>query len=100
MPVWKAKMDTVFYDSTPAYEHEECEVRIDGSDIVVTYKDDGSIVLYRGRDEGHGHYVLQCLDRHGRATLHQIPQSKFLEGYWIEEGQRGFWRIVLGDASG
>ena len=90
-----ALMDTVFYDETPAYEGEECEIRINGNEIVVSYKDDDEVVIYKGKDEGHGHFVLECPERKGKATLHQIPKSKFLEGFWIEEGYRGFWRITL-----
>jgi len=95
MPTQTALMDTVFYDDTPAYEGEECEIRIDNEEIVVSYKDDGGVVLYKGRDHGHGHFILECPELQGKATLHQIPQSRFLEGYWIEEGTRGFWRITL-----
>lgn len=90
-----ALMDSVFYDETPANEGEECEIRIDGNEIVVSYEDDDGVVIYRGKDEGHGHFVLECPERQARATLHQIPESRFLEGFWIEEGYRGFWRITL-----
>ncbi|MCX5846688.1 MAG: hypothetical protein NTW12_10110 [Deltaproteobacteria bacterium] len=90
-----ALMDTVFYDETPADEGEECEIRINGNVIVLSYKDDNGVVIYEGKDKGHGHFVLKCPERQARATLHRIPNSKFLEGYWIEEGERGFWRITL-----
>lgn len=90
-----ASMDIVFYDETPADEGEECEIRIDGNEIVLSYKDDGSVVIYKGKDEGHGHFVLECPEKQAKATLHQIPKSKFLEGFWIEEGDKGFWRIIL-----
>ena len=89
-----ALMDTVFYDKTPAFEEEKCEIRITGNEIVIYYRDDG-VVIYKGKDEGHGHFVLECPERQGEATLHQIPKSKFLEGFWKEEGRKGFWRIAL-----
>ncbi len=91
----KALMDTVYYDDDPAEEGDECEIRITEKEIVVSYEDDGEYVIYRGADEGHGHFVLECPERRGKATLHQIPKSQFLEGFWIEDGYKGFWRIKL-----
>jgi len=96
MPIWQATMDSVFYDETPANEHEECNVRIDNSHIEVTYEDEeGNLVLYAGSDEGNGHFTLECQLLNARATLHQIPNSRVLEGYWVEQGARGFWKITL-----
>ena len=91
----KAKMDTAYYDETTADEEEDCEIIINMDKIVVSYRYDNEVVVYKGKDEGHGHFVLECPDRKGKATLHQIPESKFLEGFWIEEGYKGFWRITL-----
>lgn len=88
-------MDTVYYDESTADEGKECEIRIDKNEIVVSYEDEGVFVIYKGKDEGNGHFVLQCPERQGMATLHQIPKGKFLEGFWIEEGYKGFWRITL-----
>lgn len=90
-----AKMDTIYYDETAADEREECEVRFDNENIVVSYCDPEGPVIYTGTDHGHGHFVLECPERHAKATLHQIENSRFLEGYWIEDGARGFWRIML-----
>ena len=90
-----ALMDTVFYNETPAFEEEKCEIRITGNEIVISYRDDDDVIIYKGKDEGHGHFVLECPERQGKATLHQIPKSKFLEGFWIEGGYKGFWRIAL-----
>lgn len=96
MAMLTSSMDSVFYDDTPAYEHEECEVRIEGSSIFVSYEDDEhGTVLYSGTDHGSGHFVLECPPLAGKATLHKIPGSRVLEGYWTEEGARGFWRILL-----
>ena len=52
MPTKTALMDSVFYDETPANEGEECEIRIDGNEIVVSYEDDDGVVIYKGKDEG------------------------------------------------
>ena len=96
MPIWQAKMDSVFYDETSANEHEECNVRIDNSCIEVTYEDEeGNRVLYAGQDKGNGHFILECDLLNGRAVLHQIPNSRVLEGYFVENSTRGFWRIIL-----
>lgn len=91
----RARMDTVFYDETTAYEGQKCEIRIDKGEIVVSYQDEDGSAIYKGKDEGHGHFVLDRPGKRGKATLHQIPNSKFLEGYWEEEGYKGFWRIIL-----
>lgn len=95
MPVWKGEMDTVYYDADEADEREACEVKVAGGEIVVSYSQDGEIVLYRGQEQGPGHFVLECPERLGKATLHQLQGSRILEGYWSEEGYRGMWRIVL-----
>ncbi len=91
----KAKMDCVFYDETPAYVEGDCEVKINKNEIVVSYEDDEGVVNYKGEDEGHGHFVLKCPEREGRATFHQMLGSRILEGYWQEGGHQGFWRITL-----
>lgn len=96
MPTWDAKMETVYYDATPANEHQDCKVRIDDNgDIVVSYEDDVGLTIYRGQDHGYGHYKLECPELRGKATLHRMEDSRFLEGYWIEKGARGFWKIIL-----
>jgi len=95
MKVVTALVDTIYYDSSPADEREECEVRFGDNEIVISYEDDDGEVLYKGKDYGHGHYVLKCPERRGKATLHRIPDSKYMEGYWSEEGARGFWRFTL-----
>jgi len=98
MSVWKGKMDTLCYDERQADGREDCEVKIAGDEIVVSYEQYDEYVLYRGREHGTGHFVLECLEREGKATLHQIPGSLILEGYWSEEGERGMWRIALQSA--
>ncbi|MBU0498778.1 MAG: hypothetical protein KJ558_00700 [Gammaproteobacteria bacterium] len=45
MPTQIAHMDTAFFDDRVAYEREECEIRINDSEIVVSY-DDGAQVIY------------------------------------------------------
>ena len=98
MPVWKGKMDTLYYDTRTADGQVDCEVKMAENDIVVSYEQDGEFVLYGGREHGPGHFVLECLEQHGAATLHQLSGSTILEGYWSEEGDRGMWRIALQSA--
>ena len=101
MPVFKAKMATVFYDTRTSDEGDDCEIKIDGSKIVVSYEDDddegdeNGLVEYYGDDMGNGHFELKCPRLQGHATLHQTEGSKFLDGYWHEGNERGFWRIKL-----
>ncbi len=97
MSIWKAKMETAFFDDTSAYE-QECEVRINDANIAISYEDEEfGRVVYTGRDHGGGHFILEQQELQAKATLHQVKGSKVLEGYWVEEGVRGFWRIVLFD---
>jgi hypothetical protein len=96
MPVWEdARVDTVYYDERVADENAPCDVRIDGDQIVVSYEDEEGKVVYTGKSHGPGHYHLAAPERKGTATLHKFEGSKFLEGFWIEDGWKGFWRITL-----
>jgi len=96
MPVWKnSLMTTAFLDETSAFEAEECVVRIEGDVIEISYDDEGGNVIYRGQNDSSGHFELICPERSGRATLHMFKDGKFLDGYWIEGGYKGFWRIEL-----
>lgn len=95
--VWsKSRMDIAFYDHTPAWEGESCEVRISESEVVITYEEaDGEIVEYRGKNDPSGHARLRCPEWKGETSMHRSPGSKVLEGFWIEDGEKGFWRIQL-----
>lgn len=88
-------MACVYFDETPADEHILCKVTIDAQNISIDYSDEGESYRYAGQEHGHGHYILYCHSIKGEATLHRLPGSKFLEGYWIEDGERGMWRITL-----
>lgn len=77
MPVYSnSKMDSVYCgDTLLAYEGEDCEVRIDGEEIVVSYQDDQEIVVYKGKENSQGHYILESPERQGEATLHRFPEG-------------------------
>ncbi|MHB1643403.1 MAG: hypothetical protein ACYCS8_12220 [Acidithiobacillus sp.] len=100
MPIWRnVIVDTYYADgSAPELgERDTVEVRIDEREIVVSYEDDDGVVIYRGNNDGSGHFSLEAPERNGRASLHRfIPNGNFLEGYWIEGGSTGMWRIELG----
>lgn len=96
MTVWKkSRMDSLYYDGE-AEVARECEVKIDQESIVVSYKTEDGWVNYSGKNDGSGHFELRCDRYNGHASLHMFPGGKFLDGYWIEENERGMWRIVLG----
>lgn len=93
----KCVVEVVYYDHTPADVSEGCEVKIDEHEIVVTYTDADGSVHYRGKNDGSGHFELRSYDpkRPGHATLHRFKDGLILEGYWEEDGYKGFWRIYL-----
>lgn len=71
------------------------DVRIDEKEIVVSYKDEDGYVVYRGANKGDGHYELAAPERDSHAILHQLPECDILEGFWVEDGERGMWAIFL-----
>lgn len=89
-----ARMDTL-YNGCDADLQDPCAVRIDGDHIHVEYEFDGERTVYAGKALAPGHFCLQTEDGTGKATLHQLPGSQYLEGSWVEEGERGMWRIEL-----
>jgi hypothetical protein len=76
---------------------DKCEVRISGNKIWISYEGDGGPVLYEGDEKSPGHFKLFCNSQKGRATLHRFPDDDILEGFWIESGYQGMWRIQLID---
>ena len=90
-----ATMKTV-YDSDHCYDEWKCEITIINNEITVSYEEDDDVhILYKGSENGDGHYQLKCHQRNGNATLHRFPKSRILEGYWNEDGYTGMWRIQL-----
>jgi hypothetical protein len=97
MTAWNnCTVDTLYYNEEAAVTNESgYEVKIDDKEIVVSYEDDIGRVEYRGKNKGTGHFQLACPERKGEASLHQFAGSAILEGYWVESGYRGMWRITL-----
>ena len=72
-------------------------MRIDKKDIVVTYEeeDESLRVIWKGKEEGTGHFHLRKSDNRGESSLHQFKGSQYLEGFWKDLGAEGMWRIAL-----
>jgi hypothetical protein len=95
MQTWQhCRADFLYYDDI-AETGIECQVRTNRDEIVVSYNDDGPVV-YKGIKKGKGHFELKAPKINGRASLHMFENSKFLEGFWDEDGYKGMWRIWLG----
>lgn len=98
MTLWpNAKMDV--YRGDGASYGQRCQVRIeeDGT-IVLTYEDEeynNSSIEWKGGKIGDGHFELSFARGSGKGTLHRTPDDEYLEGFWIEDGQEGMWRIDL-----
>ena len=86
--------DTLYFDGEGDVGND-CKVVIEDGDIEVTYIDEDNRYTYRGNEIGAGHFKLNGVDFDGTATLHQFPEGRILEGYWVEDGYRGMWRIQL-----
>jgi hypothetical protein len=87
-----AKMDATFYDKREALVDIPCKIDISNSLITVQYENSPG---YSGKEIGQGHFHLTCPELSGSATLHRFENSNVLDGYWVEEGVRGFWWIVI-----
>jgi hypothetical protein len=93
--LWRnARADIFFYDAA-AETAVPCEVKIDADSVVISYRDETGWINYSGPNSGSGHFELRADRVDGRSSMHMFPGSAFLEGFWIEEGQRGMWRISL-----
>ena len=96
MTVYKnCSMTTLFYSDGDV--DDKCEVNISEEKIVLSYFDEdfNGYIMYSGEVVGDGHYKLECIEVNGKGTLHRFPNGEILEGYWVEEGYEGMWRIKL-----
>jgi hypothetical protein len=90
---WKHSLLASFHRET----NGECQVRIHGTKITVSYEQHDGPVVYEGEEVAPGHFELACARKSGRATLHRFPGENLLEGYWVQGQDRGMWRIELKD---
>ena len=72
-----------------------CEVRISDGSIAVSYNRGGVPKVYEGPETEPGHFKMTCDSIGGRATLHRFAGDDLLDGWWIEEGYEGMWRVTL-----
>jgi hypothetical protein len=99
MSHWRnSKMECLYWSSSynvPQEETVDCEVVITDDKISISYPD----AVYIGKNNNTEHYLLKWEENgeiKGEGSLHRMNKSsKILEGYWKEEGTRGFWRIHL-----
>ena len=77
--------------------HGDATVRIGGGLISVAYdyEHEGRMVanVYEGTEIGQGHFQLRC--QGGEASLHRTPGGKLMEGWFHEQSEAGWWRIIL-----
>lgn len=92
-PFYKNATCWTYYSSQEAAERMPCEVRINEEigEIAISYESEDGYTVYSGNESGDGHYVLECEEVQGRASLHRFPSSSILEGYWEENGLKGMW---------
>lgn len=88
MSTWKHSLLASYYGRDIK---GECQVRIDGTKIVVSYEQHDALTVYEGE------FKLTCARKSGCATLHRIPGENLLEGHWIAGQDQGMWRIQLKD---
>ncbi len=97
MKIWKdCEMTTFNHDDTPT-ETIPCEVKLDENKIIVSYKENGIPVLYKGEEISEGHFKLKPEGKNGEASLHKFKENEYLEGHWHEDTWEGMWRIQLNE---
>ena len=75
MSTWKHSLLASYYREIKG----ECQVRIDGKKIVVSYEQHDGPTVYEGEEVASGHFRLTCARKGGRATLHQMPGENLIE---------------------
>ena len=100
MSHYKNATSCTYFLGNEAAESSVCEVRItEKGEIVVSYATDDGYTVYKGQEQGKGHYLLESDVPFGRGSLHRFEGSQILEGYWEAEGSKGMWRIELAEIS-
>ena len=99
MKLWKHSTMTTFYGDGRAEGRSDCQVRLGDGRVAVLYDIEGGEHSYEGPEIGQGHFHLRAAAPDGEATLHCFPDSKILEGWWLEDGVVGMWRIELDDGA-
>ena len=90
-----------YYADHREFEDSNCLVRFSdgGQTLSVIYTDQNNAqAKYTGPDSGGGHYTVVCPEYDGRGTLHlscDLDGEITLEGWWLQEGSEGMWRIEV-----
>ena len=84
-------------DGAPEFDDDDCEVRLEGAALTVSYFDDeGPVVFVGSASAERGHFELVCRSRPRRGTLRRSDDGHLLRGSWQEGDLRGRWEISLG----
>lgn len=74
----------------------DCIIVIGSGEVELKYDDLDGFVSWKGREVSPGHYIVHANRKGARGTLHRTDvNSIYLEGYWVEGGEKGMWRINL-----
>jgi hypothetical protein len=93
---WKAaQMDNLYYDHTSPALGDDCFVRFEGDLLYVKYDNEDETQTWRGVELSPGHYELKLMQGQGHARLHRFPGTDVFVGEWIEDGEKGAWRIRM-----
>ena len=84
-----------YYGDTTAMDISPCTVRIGEGMVSLTYAYSGGEQTYAGTEIGEGHYKLETSAGDGKANLHHFKGGQILDGWWVEHGHEGMWRITL-----
>lgn len=96
--IYKNSLMSLYYTDRPADTDLECIVVVGENKIELKYdQEDGQFWSWKGELNSPGHYLVYANYPGSRGTLHHLEQMKYLEGYWVENGYRGMWRIQLED---
>jgi hypothetical protein len=82
-------------DGQVLFDDRDCDVRVEPSQIVISYWDDQGAIVFSGRANDEGLYDLWCRSRRRRAEMRYAEESHAFEGTWREDEERGSWRIAL-----
>lgn len=96
--LWKNSVVHTYYGDDNTMDTDHCEVTIGDGRMSVRYEyEPGKFQTYDGPEVGEGHFNLIAKVDEGKASLHRIPHSRILEGWWAEDGNEGMWRIILNE---
>jgi hypothetical protein len=98
MPRWAKCTIETYFAGPQASLTEPCEVVIGDGRIAVSQAYEGvGHVTFSGPELEPGHFTVTADKISAKGSLHKFSNSKRLEGYWVEEGAQGMWRIDLID---